>query len=85
VLTPITRRTAVTVRRPGARIAPVRSTLTCCQTGFENVGAKTAITLINVVGRESIAILSPLRNDVLSLPTYSYSNTFANYEKLREG
>jgi hypothetical protein len=69
----MTWRTAVTVLRPGARIAPVMSTLACCHTGFENTGAKTAITLINVVGRESIAILSSLRNDVLSLPIYFYS------------
>jgi hypothetical protein len=57
-LSPITRSAAVMVRRPGARMAPVRSPLTGCQPGFENTGAKTAMTLIHVVGRERIAILS---------------------------
>jgi hypothetical protein len=44
------------------------------QTGFENTGAKTAMTLIHVVGRESLAILSSLRNDGLSLPSHCYAN-----------
>jgi hypothetical protein len=55
-------------------MAPVRRTLTCGQTGCENTGAKTAMTLINVVGRESIAILASLRNEVLSLPIHGYAN-----------
>jgi hypothetical protein len=32
------------------------------------------MTLINVVGRESIAILASLRNEVLSLPIHGYAN-----------
>jgi hypothetical protein len=52
----------------------VRSTLTRYQMGCENTGAKTAMTLINVVSRERIAILSPLRNDGLSLPIHCDSN-----------
>jgi hypothetical protein len=55
-------------------MAPVRRTLTCGQTGCENTGAKTAMTLINMVGRESIAILASLRNEVLSLPIHGYAN-----------
>jgi hypothetical protein len=55
-------------------MAPVRRTLTCGQIGGENTGAKTAMTLINVVGRERIAILASLRNEVLSLPIHSYAN-----------
>jgi hypothetical protein len=49
---------AVTVRLPGARTAPVRSTLTCCHTGREKTGAKTPMILVKVIGRESMAILS---------------------------
>jgi hypothetical protein len=44
-----------TVRVPGARMAPVRRTLACCQTGREKTGAKMEMTLVNVVGKESIA------------------------------
>jgi hypothetical protein len=42
---------------PGARMAPVMRTLTRRHTGFENTRGKTAMTLIEVVGRESIVIL----------------------------
>jgi hypothetical protein len=34
------------------------NTLRCCQTGFENIGVTTAMTLINGVGNEGIANLS---------------------------
>jgi hypothetical protein len=56
-LSPIALRTTVTVHRPAARMAPVMRALTRCQTSFENTRGKTAMTLIKVVGRESIAIL----------------------------
>jgi hypothetical protein len=54
----MTHRAEVTVRFLGARTVPVRRTFTWCHTGLENTGAKTAMTLMNVAGRESIAILS---------------------------
>jgi hypothetical protein len=54
----MTHRAEVTVRFPGVRMAPVRRTFTCCHTGLEKTGAKTAMTLTNGVGRESIVILS---------------------------
>jgi len=64
----MTRRIAVTVRLPGARIAPVMRTFTCCPTGREHIGAKTAMTRLNSIGSVSIALLSWLRNVVLSPP-----------------
>jgi hypothetical protein len=49
---------AITVRCPGARTAPVRSTFTCYHTGREKTGAKPPIALLKVIGKESMAILS---------------------------
>src|SRR5215468_4029210 len=56
------RRMAVTVRRPGARIAPVRSPLTCGHTGREKTGAKTPMALRRAIGKESMAILAAEEN-----------------------
>jgi len=50
--------TAVTVRGPGARTAPVMRPFTCGHTGWEQTGAKTPMTLVNVIGKESRAILA---------------------------
>jgi hypothetical protein len=55
-------------------MAPLRRTVAGGQTGFEHPGAKTAMTLINVVGRERLAILASWRNAVLSLPLQYDSN-----------
>src|SRR5262252_8938208 len=52
---------AGTVRLPGARTAPVSRTFTCCQTGREKTGAKTPMTLMKGIGRESMTILSGQR------------------------
>src|SRR5262249_51082111 len=52
------RRIAVTVRFPGARTAPVSRTFTCCHTGREKTGAKTPMTLLKAIGKESMAVLS---------------------------
>jgi hypothetical protein len=49
------RRIEVTVRLPGARIAPAIRTLACSQTGYEKTGAKMAMTLMNVSGKEIIS------------------------------
>ena len=57
-LRPMIWSTAVTVRWPGARTAPVLRTFTCGQTGGEKTGAKTPMTLVHVLGKESLAILS---------------------------
>jgi hypothetical protein len=47
--------TAVTVRLPGARTAPVSRTCTCCHTGREKTAAKTPITLVNAIGLHDLA------------------------------
>jgi hypothetical protein len=49
---------AVTVRVPGARTAPVRRTFTCGQTGLEKTGAKSPMTLVKAIGKESRVNLS---------------------------
>jgi hypothetical protein len=54
-------------------MAPGMRTLTCGHTGVETTGAKTAMTLINVLGSERIAVLSSLRNDGRSRPIHVYS------------
>ena len=48
------RRIEDTVRLPGAKMAPVRRTLACGQTGRENTGTKMEMTAVNVLGNESI-------------------------------
>jgi hypothetical protein len=49
--------TITIVRFPGVRIASVMRILTCCQTGGENIEAKTAMTLRNGIGSVSILYL----------------------------
>ena len=43
---------------PRRKDAPVMRTFTCCHTGLEKTGAKTPMTLVKVIGKESMAILS---------------------------
>lgn len=50
--------TAVTVRVPGARTAPVMRPYTCGHTGGEQTGAQTPMTRVHVIGKERMAILS---------------------------
>jgi hypothetical protein len=57
------RRIEVTVRLPGARIAPAMRTLTWFQTGHEKTGAKIEMTPMNVFGKE-IIISDPFRSKV---------------------
>src|SRR5688572_12483782 len=50
----MTRRHAVTVRVPGARIAPTNKTLACSQTGLEKSGANSTIRDNNSAGSLSM-------------------------------
>jgi len=54
---PITRKVELTMRRPGARIAPPTKVGTCRQTRREKTGAKGSSRVIMDVGRRSMAHL----------------------------
>jgi hypothetical protein len=56
---PIARKAELTVRRPGARIAPTKSSWAFCQTRFEKSGANGAKSRIIMIGRVRI-LRSPL-------------------------
>jgi hypothetical protein len=53
-LNPIIRKHAVTVRLPGARIAPTNKTWACSQTGLEKSGANSTIRGNNSAGSVSM-------------------------------
>ena len=53
---PIARKAELTVRRPAARIAPVKSSWACCQMRLERSGAKGASTCTILGGRVRILI-----------------------------
>jgi hypothetical protein len=64
---PIASKAELTVRLPGARIAPASNTRTWCQTRFENSGSNGEIICIIRVGRVRIDHLS-LGGLVTSVP-----------------
>jgi len=53
-LHPMTRKPAVTVRLPGARLAPTNKSWGCCQTGLEKSGATSTISGHHLAGRVSM-------------------------------
>jgi len=53
----MTRKAAVTVRWPGARMAPINKTWTCCHTRFVNKGAKVVMKSANSKGTVCIGDL----------------------------
>jgi hypothetical protein len=75
---PIAPRAELTVLRPGARIAPAKSTWACCQTRLENSGAKGVKTRIISFGRVRIDHLS-LSGLVTSVP-YPFHSQMAKVQ-----
>ncbi len=76
---PIARKAELTVRRPGARIAPIKSTWAFCQTRLENSGANGATNRIIVVGRVRNKITSFWQIAVTSVP-YPFRPQMAKVE-----
>src|ERR671912_2259980 len=62
----------VTVRRPGARIAPMRRTWACCQERWTNSGANARMTPAKRAGRGGMA--TSLGGDATNLTVTSASS-----------
>jgi hypothetical protein len=63
----------------------VRRTLTCCQTRHENTGAKMAMTLRNVLGKESITRHPFGLSDAWILIAGYFASDCANWIKSSSG